>query len=167
MLKIRPIALSDNPFIAEIVLSVMADYDADPQTTIAGDPALHQMYQNYQEERAAYFVAIWNGQVVGGCGIRQLAGTEENICELQRMFILPEVRGKGIGKALIEKCIWQAERFGYWQMYIETLSEMIPARQLYKKYGFHEVACRMGHTGHGGCDVKMLKALTPQQKTFR
>lgn len=167
MLFIRPIVPSDNPIIASIVLSVMADYEADPQTTIAGDPTLHHMFENYQEERAAYFMAVWADRVVGGCGIRQLQGTGENICELQRMFLLPEVRGKGIGKALIEKCIRQAEASGYRQMYIETLSEMLTARQLYKKYGFAEVECRLGKTGHGGCDIKMLKELMPQQKMVK
>ena len=164
MLHIRPITPSDNRPIAEIVLSVMADYEVDPETTIAGDPTLHHMYENYQEDRAAYFIAVWDDRVVGGCGIRQLQGTDENICELQRMFLLPEVRGKGIGKALMEKCIRQAEAFGYRQMYIETLSDMLPARQLYKKYGFAEVERRLGDTGHGGCDIKMLKALVSQEK---
>lgn len=164
MLRIRPISPPDNPIIAKIVLRVMEDFDADPNTTIAGDPTLHHMYENYEEARAAYFIAMWSGKVVGGCGIRQLEGTQDNVCELQRMFILPEVRGKGIGKALMEKCLSQASGFGYEQVYIETLSQMHEARQLYRSYGFIETPQRLGNTGHGGCDIKMLKDLVPSPK---
>jgi putative acetyltransferase len=167
MLQIRPIAPSDNRRIAEIVLSVMKHYDADPQTTIAGDPTLHHMYENYREARAAYYVAEWQGQVVGGCGIRQLEGTEENICELQRMFILPEARGQGIGKALMEKCLAKAGNFGYAQVYLETLGEMREAQELYRKFGFRKIDQPMGDTGHCGCDVKMLKELQPLEKAVK
>jgi len=164
MLSIRPIVPSDNPRIAEIVLRVMEDFDADPNTTIAGDPTLHHMYENYEEARAAYFTAVWFGKVVGGCGIRQLEGTEDNVCELQRMFILPETRGKGIGKAMMEKCLSQASTFGYAHIYIETLSQMYEARQLYRRYGFAEIPQRLGNTGHRGCDIKMLRKLVPSLK---
>ncbi|MFP4091005.1 MAG: N-acetyltransferase family protein [Cyclobacteriaceae bacterium] len=156
---IRPIQPADNPFVAQIVLTIMADFDLDPLTTIAGDPGLHHMYENYQEERAIYYVVAAGERLLGGCGIRQLASGDEVTCELQRMFILPEARGKGIGKELMHLCLERAREFGYKQVYIETLSEMHHARRLYEYFGFEEIACRMGDTGHSGCDVKMLKKI--------
>lgn len=94
MLSIREIQPQDDLAIAHVIRIVMSAYDADPQTTILGDPTLDHMYQTYLQEKAVYFVALWNDKIVGGCGIRQLDGSEDNICELQRMFLLPEARGQ-------------------------------------------------------------------------
>jgi putative acetyltransferase len=163
MYHIRPIRPEDDPFIARIILQVMSGYRADPHTTIAGDPSLHHMYQNYQEAKAAYFVAEEAGKILGGCGIRQLAGGDAHTCELQRMFLLPEARKRGIGKALMQLCLEKAQAFGYRQVYIETLEEMLAARSLYLRFGFREIEQRLGDTGHDGCNIKMLKVINQDQ----
>lgn len=159
MLHIRPISPHDDQAIVAVVHTVMGAFDVDPSTTILGDPTLNHMYQTYQRERAVYFVALWNDKIVGGCGIRQLDGTDENICELQRMFLLSEARGKGIGKALMEHCLQKAQEFGYEKAYLETLSQMYEARSLYQRFGFEVIPQALGNTGHCGCDVKMMKVL--------
>src|SRR5688572_18261714 len=104
MLKIRNIETADNPTIADVVRKAMTEFNACPKTTVLGDPTLNTMYQNYQISRAAYFVAELDGKVVGGAGIKQLDGGDKSICELQRMFLLKETRGKRIGKALMDLC---------------------------------------------------------------
>jgi len=167
MLHIRPIAADDDRVIAEIILSVMEGYEDDPSTTIAGDSTIHHMYRNYQEDRAVYYVACLNDKVAGGCGIRQLSGTEENICELQRMFLLPNARGKGIGRQLMQLCLDKARESGYEQVYIETLQEMRVAQQLYRSFGFEKISFALGNTGHCGCDVKMLKQLSGGDRSDR
>ncbi|WKN29885.1 GNAT family N-acetyltransferase [Porifericola rhodea] len=159
MLKISQITAENNIAIAQVIRQVMADFDVDPSTTIVGDPTLDRMYETYQQPRAIYYVAFWNDVLVGGCGIRKLDGTEENICELQRMFLLHQARGKGIAKQLMELCLQKAKEFAYAQIYIETLSQMHEARSLYHKFGFKVIDNALGDTGHCGCDIKMLKKL--------
>ncbi|HYF03123.1 MAG TPA: GNAT family N-acetyltransferase [Patescibacteria group bacterium] len=159
-MTIRAIQPEDNPKIAEIISSIMtSEFRADPATTILGDPALHTMYENYQVPRAAYYVFEEDGQIAGGCGIKQLEGSDENICELQRMFLKPSARGKGHGKALIGLCIAKAKEFGYDEIYLETLSQMTTAQKLYESAGFKRISAPKGNTGHGGCDVRMLLKL--------
>lgn len=159
MISVRPIQPQDDLAIASVIREVMSHYDVDPSTTILGDPTLNRMYQTYQQERAIYFVSTLNGKIVGGCGIRQLDGSTDNICELQRMFLLPEARRQGIGKSLMEACLAKAEEFAYDQIYLETLCQMREAQQLYVRYGFENIPNSLGDTGHCGCDVKMLKSL--------
>jgi putative acetyltransferase len=158
-LKIRTIQPTDNPIIADIVRQAMIEFDAAEKGTIFADPTLDTMFQNYQTDKAKYFVAEWDGEVVGGAGIKQLDGTEELICELQRMFLKPETRGKGIGKALMEKCLSFAEDVNYSACYIETLPKMSSAVGMYRKFGFKELDGAMGNTGHFGCNYWMLKQL--------
>jgi len=127
---VREIRQEDNKTIAEIIRSVMGEFDADPKTTIIGDPTLDTMFNNYQLQNAVYYVIEEDGKVVGGCGIKHLDNSQENICELQRMFLLPSSRGKGYGKILIELCLSRAKDFGFDQIYLETLSQMKTAIRL-------------------------------------
>ena len=159
MQTFREITKEDNPLIADIIRSVMLRFNADPATTILGDPVVDSMFESYKTERAAYYVALVEGEVVGGCGIKALDGGPSGVAELQRMFLKPEARGRGIAGQLMARCLQKAAEFGFQQVYLETLGEMLPARSLYRKFGFKEIDHPMGNTGHGGCDVRMLKEL--------
>jgi putative acetyltransferase len=155
-MNIRLIVPEDNSAIADVVRKVMTEYGADPKTTILGDPSLNSMYENYDNKRAVYFVAEnESGKIVGGAGIKQLDGSDENVCELQRMFLLPEARGKGLGKKLINLCITKAREMNYDKIYLESLSNMNDAIRLYTASGFKTIPKPMGATGHGGCNVFM------------
>jgi putative acetyltransferase len=154
--KIRP---DDNKVLAEIIRTVMSGFKVDLSGTIVGDPSMHTMYENYLEERAVYFIAELNGRTVGGAGIRALEGSDGNICELQRMFLLPEARGMGTGKKLIVLCLEQAKAFGYKTIYLESHELMVPALSLYRRSGFERIEKPMGNTGHVSCNVFMTLAL--------
>jgi putative acetyltransferase len=159
-MKLREIKNDDNSAIAEIIRAVMTEYGADPKTTVLGEPVLDTMFENYQLPRCIYFVAEINGEIAGGCGIAPLEGSSDNTCELQRMFLKKETRGKGTGKALLEACLHSALEFGYAKMYIESFSNMDRALRLYKAYGFRPLAGPLGSTGHTGCNVHMALELT-------
>ncbi len=158
-LNIRTIQPADNPIIARIVRTAMIEFDAAEKGTIFADPTLDTMFENYQTENAIYYVAEWNGEVVGGAGIRKLEGTAEAICELQRMFLKPETRGKGIGRALMEKCMNFAKAANYTACYLETLPKLSSAVSMYRKFGFEELDKALGNTGHFSCNCWMLKPL--------
>lgn len=159
MIRIRELEKKDNPVIAEIIRTVMSEFNADPKTTIIGDPVLDTMFENYRHSRSVYYIAESDDVIAGGCGINKLSGAENNICELQRMFLLPHSRGKGIGKMLLDLCIRKAKEFVYDKVYIETLSEMHSAIGLYKHYGFRKISKPIGKTGHSGCNIYMLLEL--------
>jgi putative acetyltransferase len=159
-MNIRLITPEDNAAIADVVRKVMTEFGADPKTTILGDPALNTMFQNYDDKKSIYFVVEDDrGRIIGGSGLKHLDGSTENICELQRMFLLSEGRGKGIGKRLINLCITKAKEFGYNQMYLESLSNMNDAMALYTASGFKRIPASLGNTGHGGCNVFMIMDL--------
>ena len=156
---LRPLLVCDNIPLFAVISKTMREFDAPSEGTILGDPAARDMYSRYQVPRAAYHVAILDEKLVGGAGIAPLRGEDGSICELQRMFLLSEARGLGIGKKLMGKCLEDAERFRYLQCYLETLPEMKQAKGLYKKFGFEEISERLGDTGHHGCGEYMIRRI--------
>ena len=117
------------------------------------------MFESYQEDKAVYFVIEHQGQVKGGAGIKALPSEKSSICELQKMYISPDARGKGFSKQLLDSCLEAAKSMGYTQCYLETLSELTTAQKLYKQYGFDYLETSVGNTGHSSCGVRMIKTL--------
>ena len=62
------------------------------------------------------------------------------IAELKRMYVQPAHQHKGIGKILLERSIALAQTCNYEYIRLDTLNHMTPAINLYKKYGFYEIA---------------------------
>jgi putative acetyltransferase len=71
--------------------------------------------------------------------------------------LLPEARGTGLGRALIEKCLAFAQATGYKNVYLETMPELKQALKVYAKFGFEYLDKAMGNSGHTGCSLWMKK----------
>jgi putative acetyltransferase len=156
---IREIQKKDNPAIAAIVRDVLMEMGAPKVGTAYADPYLDTLFEVYTVPKSIYFVIEKDGKIIGGAGVMQLDNSDENICELQKMYLLPEGRGLGLGKFLIDNCIEKAKEFGFESCYIETMTYMEDAQKLYKKVGFYNLDKQLGNTGHSSCQVWMLKKL--------
>lgn len=156
---IREIQLGDNQQIACVIRQVFIDDNYPKVGTAFADSQLDYMFENYYKPKAIYFVIEENGKIIGGGGIAKLDNSDENICELQKMYFLNEARGKGIGLQIIEICLQKAKEFGYEKCYLETLPEMLVAQKLYKKVGFDYICSPLGGTGHTSCPVWMIKSI--------
>lgn len=156
---IRPIEIDDNAAVAAVIRCVLLEHKVPKVGTAFADPQLDYMFQTYAVSRARYFVVELDGEVLGGAGIQQLENEADTICELQKMYFLPQARSKGIGSAIMQMCLdfAQAQEFSY--CYIETMPYMQAAQKLYIKFGFEYIDAPMGNTGHTSCPVWMLKKL--------
>lgn len=156
---IRPITKDDNEQIAAVVRKVLMDMGAPKVGTAYADPSLHSMSENYRVSKAAYFVVEADGKILGGAGIAQLDNYDGPVCELQKMYFLEEARAKGIGSAMMDRCLDKARSFGFEQCYLETMPYMEAAQKLYKRTGFYYIEGPMGDTGHFSCPIHMLMDL--------
>ncbi len=156
---IRPIQQKDNAQIAAVIRSVLIDFGVPKVGTAYADAALDCMFETYQKPKAIYFVVETDGKIIGGAGIAQLDNFEGNVCELQKMYFLPEVRGKGMGAKMMVKCLEKAKELKFEKCYLETMTYMNAAQKLYKQSGFNYIDGSMGNTGHYSCPVHMLKDL--------
>lgn len=158
-LLIRPIQQSDNPHLAVIIRNTLAEFGAANPGTVFFDATTDALYELFQTEKSAYFVAEADGKILGGGGIFPTENLPEDTCELVKMYLLPEARGIELGRTLIEKCLETAADFGYKQVYLETLDELHLALKIYAKFGFEYLKAPLGETKHFGCGLWMLKKL--------
>jgi putative acetyltransferase len=150
--EIREIRPEDDPYIARVIHRVMGEFDLNVPGSSLQDEEVKAMSDAYSDDRAAYFVVTDGDEIVGGAGVSRLDGGDETVCELKKMYLLPEARGLGLGEELLEKCLDAARDAGYETCYLETIREMTSARSLYDKYGFRPLENPMGDTGHFRCD---------------
>ncbi|WP_207062239.1 GNAT family N-acetyltransferase [Motiliproteus sp. SC1-56] len=158
-LQLEPIDAADDAAIAHIIRTVGAEYGAIGEGFGPSDPEVEAMSRHYSPDRGSvYWVARLDGAVVGGGGIAPF-GTEPDLCELRKLFLLSGARGRGIGRALAEQCLGSARELGYRRCYLDTLATMEAAIALYRQLGFDRLAQPLPGTPHSGCDVWMLKTL--------
>jgi len=156
---IRPVAEGDNGVLAGLLRDVMEEFGAAGAGSSVHDPEVRDMAAAYAGPGSAYFVVESGGRLVGGGGLGPLAGGEPQVCELRKMYLRPEARGHGLGRAVLTRCLEVARQLGYQRMYLETRHTMGDARRLYERNGFAPVGKPIGHTGHFGCDAWYLRDL--------
>jgi len=153
---IRPIAAGDDAAMAAIIRSVMPSFGAVGDGFAINDPEVDWMSRAYSEPRCSYFVVEVDGVVKGGAGVAPLTNGDEDVCELRKMYFLPEMRGRGAGAAMMERCLDAARGHGFRRCYLETLRGMDAAMKLYERSGFRKIPGPLGATGHGGCNAFYL-----------
>jgi len=126
------------------------DFEVAKQLLIeyADSLGFHLRFQNFEEELAnlpgdyvspagCLLLAVYKEQPVGCVALRKLS---DGICEMKRLYVKPQFRGLGIGRALAETIIKQARKIGYNYMRLDTVPSMEVARALYVSVGFKKTS---------------------------
>ncbi len=161
MVTLRRIEQGDNLELAQIIRTSLEDLGYALEGTVYTDPNTDRMFSCYQSVGTAYWIAEENGKLIGGSGIGRLECEGEvcEVCELQRMFLTSDSRGKGIGWMLMKNCLEFAKQSGYERIYLETFPKMPGALKLYERSGFRYIGQSLGKTGHFSCSVFMIRDL--------
>lgn len=105
-----------------------------------------------------YLLAVLCGQLAGGVGLRKL---DDDICEMKRLYVFEEFRGKGIGRQLCEALIQRAIAFGYNRMRLDTLERLDSANRLYERIGFYDIPPYRANPENGARYMEYILSKTP------
>jgi GNAT superfamily N-acetyltransferase len=85
----------------------------------------------------AFIVGFRGGEAVCCGGVKRL---DERTCEIKKMYVVPEARGKGVARALLEALEAEARRLGYEVARLDTGPRQARARRMYERAGYAAIA---------------------------
>jgi putative acetyltransferase len=101
------------------------------------DKELAGLPGDYATPEGRLLLAECEGQLVGCVALHKL---ELGVCEMKRLYLRPQVRGKGLGRSLAERIIAEAREIGYRRMRLDTVEPVMKdAVAMYRKLGFKEI----------------------------
>jgi GNAT superfamily N-acetyltransferase len=119
--------------VQNLVFGILREYDLAIETdgTDADIADIEAGYLN----RGGVFEIVEDaaGNLLGTVGLYPL---DAETVELRKMYFDKKLRGRGVGKKMLERMIEQARARGYKRIYLETANILKEAAALYKKYGF-------------------------------
>ena len=93
---------------------------------------------DYAPPEGRLLLAEYEGQLAGCVALHRL---DDGICEMKRLYLRPQVRGKGIGGSLADHIISEARQVGYQRMRLDTVEPVMKdAVAMYRKIGFREIS---------------------------
>jgi ribosomal protein S18 acetylase RimI-like enzyme len=101
------------------------------------DQELAGLPGEYAPPEGRLLLAVCGGRAVGCVALHKIG---DGVCEMKRLYLRPETRGSGAGRALAERIIAEARALGYGRMRLDTVAgEMDAAIALYRRLGFREI----------------------------
>ncbi|MDE7334368.1 MAG: GNAT family N-acetyltransferase [Lachnospiraceae bacterium] len=100
------------------------------------DAELEHLEGKYGKPFGRLYLAYYDGKAAGCVGLRKMDGQH---CEMKRLYVRPQFRGKKIGEQLVQKIITDAKKIGYSYMLLDTLPFLETAVRMYKRFGFYTV----------------------------
>lgn len=97
---------------------------------------LDDLNEKYGIPKGRLYIAFFDNQLAGCIALRSI---NDKCCEMKRLYVRPQFRGKKIAKSLIELIINDSKEMGYSYMLLDTLPFLRDAIEIYKKFGFYEI----------------------------
>ena len=135
---IEPARAADASAVIALIGRVFAEYDFswDPSTEV---PDLFDLERHYGGRAGAFWVARLDGRVVGSVGVERLP---DGRAELHRLYLDSTLRGRGVGRALVEIVVGWCRTAGIRRLVLWSDTRFDRAHRLYEGMGFTQTGER-------------------------
>ena len=146
MIKLQTVENADHVAHAKILFQEYAE-------TRKNDPALEDFHEEidnlpgkYAAPEGNLILAYSDGKPAGCVALHKLA---DGFCEMKRLYLSPSLRGRGIGRYLVEAILKQAAIMGYSRLRLDSIPSMREAQALYESIGFYEIPAYRDNPNEG------------------
>lgn len=152
--RLRPATNADCGPVRDLVFTVLGEYGLKPDPG-GTDADLDDIEQSYFARGGMFYVLEeQDDAIIGSYG---LYPTDPGVCELRKMYLHRDSRGRGLGRRLLEDALARARQSGFHKVTLETASVLKEAIRLYTSYGFKP--CETRHLS-ARCDQAYALDLT-------
>jgi putative acetyltransferase len=121
------------------------------------DHELRSLPGDYAPPAGRLLLAEYRGQLAGCVALHKLA---DDTCEMKRLYLRPQFRGKGLGRALAGRIIAEARAIGYRRMRLDTVEPVMKdAVAMYRRFGFREIAPYCNNPIAGALYMELLLSI--------
>ena len=135
------INIIDGRNVLDEVVKLFAEYKQNLNVDVSFQPAdetKDEILKHYDEPLGRIYIATVDDEAAGCIAFHSMEDKQN--CELKRLYVRPGFRGLHVGKMLIECAIKEAKNLGYSAIYLDTLSTLKAACNLYDRLGFERIA---------------------------
>ena len=143
----------DRSGAAQVISNVLAEYGLSWQPTEA-DLDVIEVETAYLESGGEFWVVEFQGKIVGTAAYYPITRGEQAV-EIRKMYLLPEYRGQGLGRYLLQRLEQAIAKKGFKEIWIETASVLSEAVVLYEKNGYQPAS----GVETARCDLVYVKPL--------
>ena len=132
---IDPVRL-DDPTVVALTTASLAEIDAQ----YGGQPGsgAPPRVEEFLPPAGVFLVARLEGEPAGCGGVCRL---DDDTAEIRRMYVVPSARGRGVGRAILDRLLDEARALGYRRIRLETGNRQLEAMRLYERAGFRRGDC--------------------------
>ena len=144
----------DDPLVAELLDAMVRSVEPlYGRIDVPGMPSGRP--EDFAPPGGAFLVGFdGDGRAVCGGGVKRL---EDGICEIKRMYVVPDARGRGTGRALLGALEDAARGLGYERARLDTGAKQPEAQHLYRSAGYREIPDYNGNVAASFWGEKSLR----------
>ncbi|MBD2579587.1 GNAT family N-acetyltransferase [Oscillatoria sp. FACHB-1406] len=131
---IRDWTTRDRETAAAIIRWVLNEYNLPWQPDTSDRDSI-EVEKHYFNRGGEFWIVLQEKKIVGTAGYYPISRGEKAV-EIRKMYLLPEVRGKGLGRFLLEQLERAIAARGFGEIWVETASVLAEAVQLYENSGY-------------------------------
>lgn len=144
-IHLRPVTVADRPAVKALVYGILAEYGLSPDPS-GTDKDLEHLPDSYVRSGGCFFLfEDTTNKIIGTGGLYVLSPAA---AEIRKMYLLPEARGRGLGRYMLQYLVQQAREKGLHRLELETASVLKEAVGLYHSAGFTSKAAPEGQSCH-------------------
>ena len=153
-MEIRPIAAEDEAALVRFFARIP---EAD-RTFLKEDVDDPTVVEAWARPGTARVIAVDDGEVVGSVAVVPLHGWSSHVGEL-RLVVDPELRGRGLGRALARHAVHDAVALGLAKLVVEVIADQTALIGMFQALGFEPEALLADHVRDRSGTIRDLLVL--------